>query len=142
MSAWLLDPEHWDVVAHLIVRHVDPTLEVRKVFETLAEENCRSYEARYSHIPDAVREVASARGTLHQYALQAGALPEVPGGAIYKAAGCYGYQSCEHDGWEDSIARAWTHALEKAYERDGYRDSSGWPIDADVLKRWLTGDFS
>jgi hypothetical protein len=52
---------------------------------------------------------------------------------ILKAIDCYVYQSCEHEGWQDSEARKWCEALraEAITELPGYQDAP-WQITGRV----------
>jgi hypothetical protein len=49
---------------------------------------------------------------------------------VLKALHCYEYQSCEHDGWESSAARAFCRSLERAVvcSLPGY-DAAPWGFD-------------
>lgn len=51
-------------------------------------------------------------------------------GYIFKAIACYEYQSCEHPGWSDSIAKQLCDALRSKAETitPGY-ESAPWGID-------------
>ena len=54
---------------------------------------------------------------------------------ILKAIACYEYQSCEHDGWQDSEARSFCDALRDKMIRqlEGY-DSAAWELDEDAVR--------
>ena len=49
---------------------------------------------------------------------------------VLKAIDCYEYQSCEHDGWETSEAKAFCVALRSKMIMDlpGYDKARAWPV--------------
>lgn len=50
---------------------------------------------------------------------------------VLKAIACYEYQSCEHDGWHTSKARALVKSLRERLINDlpGYDEAPGWSIE-------------
>jgi hypothetical protein len=56
---------------------------------------------------------------------------------IIKAIHCYGYQSCEHDGWEESKAKAFVDAILDlvVYRLPGYDDAEWGPPKAMMLAK-------
>lgn len=55
---------------------------------------------------------------------------DLPAIAVIKAVHCYQYQACEHDAWQDSLARALTDALAASlvYRIPGYSEAP-WGYD-------------
>jgi hypothetical protein len=100
MSAWIVSQAHIDVLVQAlcegeIVTAIDPD----EVGQRLWEENYRSINARYredNHAPE--------------YHYRRPAKKIVPSGVLY-AAGCYDYQSCEHNAYYDSEPCKWVGEL-------------------------------
>lgn len=137
----------------------------------LAAENRASYGYRYSHMEEVAGEIDEAKAETITYIANM-AIPVAtraaelfaPGGlahydrarhdaaaAVVKALDCYVYQSCEHNGWEDSEARllvaaARSHFAGRIEDRAPVRDQtnavSGWPVEPVTLRLWLAGNFS
>jgi hypothetical protein len=151
MSAYLCDDDHTYALADLIV--ADPAiLNVRPhpiqwvialalfkndpvkladfVASELRDENNRSLAARYGDAPVELEPRT-------QGALDVAAFSRLPDAAarVVKAAQCFDYQSCEHQGWDSSRARAWLTALGAAWEQREYavgdyaRAEWGWSTD-------------
>ncbi len=60
---------------------------------------------------------------------------------VLKALDCYGYQSSEHPGWNDSEAHRFCDVLRRRYGATlpGYDDAL-WEVDrAELLKRSMLG---
>ncbi|HCG01491.1 MAG TPA: hypothetical protein DEV93_13215 [Chloroflexi bacterium] len=91
----------------------------------LIDENLRSIHARY---PDTV-DGGQVPGPFESYWEQPYScpimLPTVDAVQVLKAIDCYEYQSCEHDGWETSTARAFCDALRGAmiHRLPGYEEA-------------------
>jgi hypothetical protein len=88
------------------------------LFALLVEENVKSLDARYG-------DGAETRGVQHRFV----ATPKIPALHVMKLAQSYSYQSCEHSGWNDSIAKGWIEALIASliFEIPGY-DQGRWSI--------------
>lgn len=88
-----------------------------RVGAMLWEENKRSVDYRYSETNEREPYTFQRRPSL---------APVV----ILKALDCYEYQSCEHDAWNTSEARAYCEALRKALisELPGY-NAAPWGLD-------------
>ncbi len=95
MSAWLCSEEHIYEMAHYYVTHVAvTTMSAEQIAKLLYKENVASLVARYGD-----DEEDMPMKLLPQYQ------PIVTDPMhIAKLIGCYEYQSCETDTWEDSIA--------------------------------------
>ena len=107
MSAFLCTDEHISVLAYYAfarakVRPFGCALEERGLTDAeviarrLHAENVRSVNHRYREdgCPPFAYSWAAARK-----------VPSIPAVQIIKAAKCYAYQACEHDGWESSDAK-------------------------------------
>jgi hypothetical protein len=143
MSAWLLDFEHMDAVATIISRTAQTNRSPREIFDLLTAENVASIRARYGDDSETADQLAAAPS----YVMTGGDLPPIPVNAALLALDCYGYQSCEHDGWMDSEARMLCCRARHRLLEDGgaYQFNhglSGWPIDPTVFRLWLAGGFS
>lgn len=96
----------------------------------LVAENVKSVTARYSDIPDDLDgapgpidngfAVAAMKG---EYRFER--TREFSTGELLAAISCYEYQSCEHDGWDSSDAKAFCDYLRKHLCRKvpGYEDT-------------------
>lgn len=77
--------------------------------QMLMDTNAMSVHARYSEHDDMLGDTTYGQHRLtHQ-------IPTP--GAVFQAIASYEYQSCEHDGWPDSEAKAFCNALRGAYCR-------------------------
>lgn len=102
---------------HAAPRHTTADVAISQeeaIFSMLLTENLASVNHRYSHIED-------AEWGEQGYIYDPKAKPDSLAHAM-KAAACYDYQSCEHDGWETSNARAYIREL--VFFLAGYVD--GW----------------
>ena len=125
MSAWICSPVHIATLANFI----DPERR-QEVAAVLALENVRSVQYRYPDHP--VEEMLRGGAeTVSEYI--ASCMSTNPSEKysdprhLPKIAGCYDYQSCDHPGYEGSLAQRWvaTHA-------DGeYCDDTPWGIEED-----------
>lgn len=107
MSAWIVSKGHIDVLVNACVQYdlvpvTHPTL--KRLGEMLWLANHRSVNARYNEdiqVPEYEPE-----------------LIEAPLGAVHVIAAihCYDYQSCEHDGWQESEAFRLCRLLLQAVE--------------------------
>ncbi len=89
------------------------------VFSILAGENIASLKSRY-------RDAESLIGVpMFDPSVVKAAVPSVP--AMLKSLACYEYQSCEHSGWEASLAFKICRGIERALIQrlPGY-DSAAW----------------
>ena len=98
-----------------------------KAGQMLWDENVKSVRHRY---PDCDDELPGPIGCDYQYgehnAYQNGHIDPV---AVLKACDGYEYQSCEHEGWEESEAKAFVDALRHRawHALPGYADAD-WEI--------------
>jgi hypothetical protein len=102
--------------------------------QMLWDENIKSIEARY---PDCVGKPEKMPGRndekfiyCHGSGFRVDRFEPVQ---VIKAAACYAYQSCEHDGWEKSAAKAFCDTLRDKYIRllAGYEQAEwGAPAEA------------
>lgn len=110
------------------LRHGDTDRAV-EVGNMLWAENIVSVSARYPH--DDVDNLPGPIG--ENYAMRAAnfrlAWSNVDPVQVIKACHCYEYQSCEHQGWEASEAKAFIDALVNRCTRvlDGYDDAAWGP---------------
>jgi hypothetical protein len=80
-------------------------------FQVLVAENVKSLVARYGDKELAEGGMADTKG----YRYTPTALSAVTNGAwILRLISSYAYQSCEHDGWENSFAKEWVEGLKEA----------------------------
>lgn len=91
MSAFLCSPKHISTLARYAVDNDLTDLTLRQVVDTLHSTNIDSLNSRY-----ASRE--------HFERSELADTDSVSSVQIIKAARCYRYQSCEHDGWKHSLA--------------------------------------
>jgi hypothetical protein len=129
MSAWIVSKAHIDLLITAGLRplhgeavrwvvqanpHKDRKLEhdnADDVGSMLWRENFASVGDRYpDDDPDDLpgSGVAAVETLLYRWARIAGVLDPV---VVLKAIHCYEYQSCEHDGWAGSQAKAFCEAL-------------------------------
>jgi hypothetical protein len=121
MSAWRVSEEHISALVYWMIK-AGLTDEDRadEIGAMLWWENYKSVNARYSEsdeIPGYKYRVptpipAGPDGYPNAYD------PEDMNHAL-KLVACYDYQSCEHDGWEASIAYRRSHALRAYLENQG-----------------------
>ena len=133
MSAWIVSADHIDaLVCGAIVYGIpfdgeEVTAEnASAVGQALWRENHKSVNHRYD-----LRDRTPAFAFVGETTLRAISL--------FKQACCYNYQTCEHDGYERSAAKAFVDALkeaclrelgmtsDQAYESAGY-DAAPWGI--------------
>lgn len=164
MSAWIVSKEHIDalVSAALVVAQEDrssfrwydadgnhsheltytDTVRANQVGRMLWAENLASINARYT---DTIEHPENCPGpndfngieTVADYTFKR--TPRIPPVAILKAINCYEYQTCEHEGWPTSQAKAFCDSLTASVINSlpGY-DESPWGIDASNLKELAT----
>jgi hypothetical protein len=119
MSAWIVSKAHIDaLVTGLVVLGMradarPSEAELAKLGRELWRENHRSVNARYSE-----------RTRMPRYVYTEHAVDEV---TLLKLVHCYGYQSCEHDGWGTSSPRLMMALLASLLEARGVtRRSPGY----------------
>ena len=93
-----------------------------KLGEMLVRENVASVQARYPNERMSSIEV-------YRYPFQKLPVPAVGVVAALKLVQCYEYQSCEHDGWDESAAKRFCLAFKDQLIRclPGY-DTAPWAI--------------
>lgn len=120
MSAFMCDDRHISALACYAAEHLQAIWHrsAQEFAELLHAENVRSVNARYNRSDEPiftfefvdVRNVSQIR--------------------VIKAAHCYAYQSCEHDGWEHSEAKRVIEAIEsEAASRLPDYDAAPWGWD-------------
>lgn len=125
MSAYLCSEKHLSTLAFELVRRhvVDQGVHTteKSVFQSLVKTNLDSLKARYSDT-----EEEQELSLTYTYKPEKGLTPI----QVYKLAECYAYQSCEHNGWEDSQEKMWMEALKDSiiYNLPEYKAAS-WSID-------------
>jgi len=129
MSAWIVSKEHIDALVTAAlkdnlyfyhndgVHYVKTKKECDFIGNELTKENYKSVNYRYSEDDKAPK---------YSYEYNGGWKPI----EIIKSCHCYGYQSCEHDGWKDSISHSFINALKESliHELPGY-DEAPWGIN-------------
>jgi len=134
MSAWIVSRKHIDTLVDAIfgpngVKYVyyggctvdvNRSMDKTAVGQLLLDENVRSVNCRYKE--ENVQEPYTHRCQPYYSPMM-----------IVKSCQCYSYQSCEHDGWETSLAKAIIDALESKYtmiilKKHGY-ENEPWGID-------------
>lgn len=100
---------------------------IARIIARLAAENLRSLEARYPGQQDRDAIIQSFGRFTRDMEREAKALPVL---TVIKTAHHYAYQSCEHNGWEDSQAKRMVDGLERRLVRKlpGY-DDAPWGLD-------------
>lgn len=109
MSAWLVTKEHIDVLvtAGIALGVVNPDEDPDAVGGTLWVENADSLRYRYADAAEA--------WDLPTYATyKFGPAPIEDLAFIHVQNQCYAYQSCEHPGWDHSVAHRFTELLNAA----------------------------
>lgn len=121
MSAWILSPHHInEMVAGAIRLEIIDRADAQKVGRMLTNANKRSIRARYGSWDERATKVETFwfRG-----------IPSNPisDASLIKQVACYGYQTCEFDGYETSTAGRFVRRMEKALAKRGVtRDSEGY----------------
>lgn len=104
MSAWLVTKRHIDVLTYGMVKHGIIILSERdKIGRMLWSENYRSIRARYG-VDEHNRRRPPYECAYPPFKYQDDIV-------IFKQAGCYQYQSCEHNGWARSDSKWFTDVL-------------------------------
>jgi hypothetical protein len=146
MSAYLCDDCHLTALAGYALRHRladrlalhdHPNVDLlTELGDLLKRENAKSLLARYGHqAGDTWPLDEPFRSCSH-------VMPDmIAPMAIIKAARCYAYQACEHDGWRDSgnlvrdlIGSIVNHAIG---EMPQYRDAT-WGYDCDHSRKLIS----
>ena len=144
MSAYMVDRHHIAYLVeaafsrcinrgHYLMHHMNETSETAakvKLCNMLSEENARSIAARY---PDTEDNPSNAPGDLATFdawtvgELRAMTWMTINPVQVIKAAHCYRYQACEHDGWQRSEAKEFIEGLidSAAHHIKGY-DQAEW----------------
>lgn len=94
MSAWIVSNDHIDVLVNALAASgtLPPDTDWRALGQELWHENHLSVNYRYDeNTPTPTYVLRTSEAPLHPV-------------AVLKAIGCFDYQSCEHEGWEDSRA--------------------------------------
>lgn len=133
MSAWVVEKVHIDALVTAAIdragpghrfsyyhnrdRHYVTIDNADEVGQMLWDENFASVNHLYIRDDPAPRETYRFRRTA-----------EIPAIALQKGIICYEYQSCEHDGWDTSAAKAFCEELRQMLiTRDpGYDKAAGW----------------
>lgn len=107
MSAWIVNKAHIDVLVHAMGKRELLEVSPDEAGRILWEENHRSVNYRY-------REGTPTPG--YRYAA-----PPVEWNKhqLTKIAGCYEYQTCESDDWEQTVAYGMMVELGEALDREG-----------------------
>jgi len=105
MSAWLVSKSHIDMIVQAAMVEGLADGNADELGRMLWRENHLSLAARYGDpVPDPVEYTfAGVEAPLDDF-------------VVYRNLGCYSYQSCEHDGWNDSEACQLIQALETTLE--------------------------
>lgn len=121
MSAWLCSDKHIFELAKYYVEkcqtYSSNKMSFKEAAEELYNENCNSLLARYGDEYPAIKVPMNYVPTVKNIF------------ALAKQVHCYEYQSCEHDGWEDSKAYAMCQAIKEGLLRNhpDYEDAP-WGI--------------
>jgi hypothetical protein len=122
MSAWFVSKDDID----LIVSWIKPSSveEGTRLGKMLWRENVKSLRARYAG-PNYEAEHREQDAEVEAYVFrQLHGVRPIP---LAKIIDCYDYQSCEHEGWETSEARALCVAIQNALNLpDKHHDLPGW----------------
>lgn len=132
MSAYVVNQNHisaivrWACRNNVSVYYSNPTRSLKagqeqEMAEILLAENVKSVNYRYNETAEPEAIVYDAFATI---------LKPVE---VIKACQCLEYQSCEHDGWDDSVAKKILDTITDAAIRNlpGY-DAAPWEIRAKV----------
>jgi hypothetical protein len=134
MSAWIVSKTHIDCLVQAgIEREMVHPDEADEIGRMLWGECLASVAYRYPGDGDGERPgpINFRDGDVDAYVYEP--LDGEPGislraeAVVNKAAGCYGYQSCEHPGYEGSKAQQFTELLRQATE--SAKGDAPWGID-------------
>lgn len=116
MSAWRCSDTMLSVLADTLVVLGVTDKDKDEVFAMLKEQNDLSLSSRYGD-PVAEDYEGYRRDT-----------PELRPEDLFMLASSYGYQSCEHDGWNTSIPTMWIDTVQT-------RIAAEWQLDLDAAHR-------
>ena len=123
MSAWIVSKHHIDVLVDGAVRlgviYPEDRLIVGRM---LTNANKKSIRARYG-----ADDEGAARVKTYRYSPSGHPISDV---SLYKQVGCYEYQTCEYDGFENGPAYRLTTTMRRALEAMGINAQSPGYNDA------------
>lgn len=134
MSAWIVDEEHVRVLVWAGKRFASPGHNLswyyRKNWHYLTPETAPAVGEMLMRTNIASVNFRYDENTPVRYHHRAPRRTTWSVGEILKAVNCYEYQSCEHDGWNRSQAKAFCAALKEHLIREvpGY-EAAPWGID-------------
>ncbi|MCL2393051.1 MAG: hypothetical protein FWC87_00060 [Acidimicrobiaceae bacterium] len=150
MSAWIVSKRHIDhMVTALIARELVSPLEADPIGRMLWRENLKSVAYRYPSDVDGTRPgpMSFRDGDVERYEWRE--TPVLDDLQTLVTFHCYGYQSCEHPGWDPSLSKALCERLEAtipeeaklrysrhaAADNDHIMEAWGWPDDEPLAAR-------
>lgn len=136
MSAWIVSKAHIDtLVQALITEGVVPMDQANETGRTLWAENLKSVASRYPRDRDGERPGPCdfRDSDVETYTFEGVEAP-LDDLIVWHNVGCYSYQSCEHDEWDESYAHHLADILNIVYgARHGVeaetKTSGPWGID-------------
>lgn len=130
MSVFIVGSRHIDalVIAGVQYGLIAPEA-MSETGRTLWAENLASVADRYPYDGDGQRPgpIRFRDADVDQYEAPSVGVILDPNGVV-KAAFCYEYQSCEHPGWDRSVAHDFVRALIARAGSEADLDASGWPV--------------
>jgi hypothetical protein len=120
MSAFIVSTDHIDAIVTYATTKGISRRTPTELGQILLAENARSVASRYN-------EAVSNEPAAYLYRIFIKPLSAV---AILKAVDCLEYQSCEHDGWADSVAKSILDSIrvEAIKKLPGYADAQ-WEVN-------------
>lgn len=142
MSAWIVSKEHIDVLVRAREAYSDSfwtrDFDRDETGRMLWRENLRSVAARYPNDESGERPgpIAFVDEDVDEYSYVNPGFKPTPG-EVFQAVGCYEYQSCETDDWEETDAHKWCRELVDVVASSMYEGPWGWNAEKVRERRGL-----
>jgi hypothetical protein len=134
MSAWIVDKAHIDLLVSAAKQfemgEMLPVVGVTsddQLGQMLVDECVKSVSYRYPGDDVGKGELPGPRDAYYLEPYRFEATRTFTATEIHRACACYDYQSCEHPGWDSSMACLFTATLRAAAEAVGYSDGEDIP---------------
>jgi hypothetical protein len=122
MSAWIVSKRHINALVHgLTKRELVSGYTPSEIGRILWLENVKSIHARYPDTAETDRNYPGpngfrkSRAEKFTYSIER---EPVSINTLLMNVNCYDYQTCEHDGYESSLAHSWIAELKKSLTRE------------------------
>ena len=126
MSAWLVSKLHIDYLVTAVIAAELSTDTPDEIGRKLWRECLLSVASRYPDDEDGSRPGPADFQDSDVLTYTWTETPVLSGGALGKTVACYRYQSCEHEGWDNSEACELTAKLYAPVQDDPYPESVPW----------------